>query len=309
MANIGDVAILFKSHEEITGRENFQAQIQVANGDLDRIIGGYDFDREMQLRCGLNNCNQLHQRGYVISTKQGVETICGNVCGARELGVDFTEMVARFTARVDEQKRRQSIQELQQSAEVSLARCHALKRAVDSVYPALAEIRSALRRDTDINRATELLIREGGRVRVRQELTAAEQQLATDTKQRANLVTIATVQGINALRDYPKAANTIEHDLLATIQELQKLDAASVKGRALTAITTKINAFPSAFAFLDQFLEDAAAFLTPQNFGNLEHIAYMGSVKNHKLGPILHKVIYRFYQREYAARPANHAAP
>lgn len=298
MATIGDVAILFKSHEEITGRANFLAQIQVATGDLDRIIGGYDFEREMQLRCGLNNCNQLHQRGYVIATKQGLETVCGNVCGARELGVDFTEMVARFTARVDEQKRRQTIQELQENAEASLAQCNDLKRAVDAVYPALAEIRSELRRDTDINRSVELLIREGGRVRVLQELTAAERELAAGTKQRANLQTIATIQGIHALRDYPKAANVVENDLLQTIKGLQKLDAASVKGRTLLEYTAKINGFPASFAFVNQFLEDAAAFLTPQNFGSLQKIARMGAVKEHKLAPILHKIIHRFYSLE-----------
>ncbi|MDH1522552.1 hypothetical protein [Achromobacter mucicolens] len=294
MATIGDVAILFKSYEEITGRESFQAQIQVANGDLDRIIGGYDFEREMQLRCGLNNCNQLHQRGYVIATKHGVETVCGNVCGARELGVDFTEMVARFTARVDEQKRRQTIQELQENAEASLAQCNALKRAVDAVYPALAEIRSELRRDTDINRSVELLIREGGRVRVVQQLTAAERELAVGTKQRANLQTIATIEGIHALRDYPKAANVVD-ELLKTTKELQTLDATSVKGRKLSEYTAKINGFPASLAFLNQFLEDASAFLTPHNFGSMGKIAKMGAVKEHKLAPILQKIIHRFY--------------
>lgn len=308
MATIGDVAILFKSHEEIIGRQNFLPQIQVADGDLDRIIGGYDFDREMQLRCGLNNCNQLHQRGYVIATKQGVETVCGNVCGARELGVDFTEMVARFTARVDEQNRQQSIQELQANASAYLEQCNALKRAVDAVYPALAEIRSAFRRDADINRAVELLMREGGRVRVHEELTEAQRQLAAETKQRANLQTIATVEGIDALRDYPRAANVLEHDLLATIKDVQKLDATSIKGRALNAMTAKITAFPASFTFLRQFLDDARTFLTTQNFMRLEKISKMGAVKEHKLVPILQKIAYRFYEREFAERQANRPA-
>ncbi|WP_417219068.1 hypothetical protein [Achromobacter spanius] len=302
------MAILFKSHEEIIGRENFQPQILVSNGDLDRIIGGYDFDPAMQLRCGLNNCNQLHQRGYVIATKQGVETVCGNVCGARELGVDFTEMAARFTTQVDEQKRQQSIHELQQNAHAYLEQCSAIKAKLDAVYPALSEIRSSLRRDAEINRAVDLVIREGGRIRVHEELSAAQRANAAATKQRANLQTIGTIQGVNALRDYPKAANVIENELLATIKEIQKLDPATTRGRVLNAIAAKINAFPAALVFLKGFLDDTQELLTSQNFEHFEKIARMGAVKAHKLTPILEKIAYHFYEREFAERNSKRPA-
>ncbi|MGQ0526265.1 MAG: hypothetical protein ACT4P8_21705 [Betaproteobacteria bacterium] len=57
---------------------------------LDSIIGRYIFKEK--IRCGLSNCHTLHAKGYIASTKDGLETNIGKDCGKTYFGVDFETM-------------------------------------------------------------------------------------------------------------------------------------------------------------------------------------------------------------------------
>lgn len=286
--------ILFKTHEEILQRERFHANLQVEKGQLHRIVGGYDFDPDKKVICGLNSCNQPHQRGYVIATKAGDETICGNVCGERELGVEFEDMANRFVARVDIQNRQLTIRKLQETANARIEQATALKKEVDAVYTPLQEIRQAFRTDRDIDRVLTSLMRDGGTIRVRQKKTEIQRGLANEIG-RANLQTIGIVRGIHALRDYALAANLIEKDVLGTISSVQQADVMELKAKALTELTSRINSLPAAITSVEKFISDARQFLTRETLYEIAKLKDMDGVREHKLAPILQKIAWRFY--------------
>nr|WP_313657425.1 hypothetical protein [Achromobacter ruhlandii] len=293
--NLDDQApVLFKNHDEILQRERFHASLQVDKGQLDRIVGGYDFDPDKKLLCGLNGCNQPHQRGYVIATKAGDETICGNVCGQRELGVEFEDMANRFVARVDIQNRQLTIRKLQETAAARIEQANALKKEVDLVYGPLQEIRQAFRTDRDLDRVLTGLMRDGGTIRVRQKKTEIQRGLANEIG-RENLETIGLVRGIHALRDYALAANLIDKDVLGTIKSVQQADVAEMKAKALTELTTQINGLPAAITSVEKFVSDAKLFLTRETLYEISKLKDMDGVREHKLTPILQKIAWRFY--------------
>lgn len=45
---------------------------------------------------GLSNCRTPHTRGYIICTKDGLETNIGHKCGKTYFGVDFEEQARQF---------------------------------------------------------------------------------------------------------------------------------------------------------------------------------------------------------------------
>lgn len=106
--------LLFTSKAEYESRQKYTAALQLAEGEVDCIVGKYELpaDRAHWARCGLNNCNTEHRLGYVIRAKDARETNIGQDCGRRELGVSFEEVEATFKRREDEAARRRTIETL-----------------------------------------------------------------------------------------------------------------------------------------------------------------------------------------------------
>ena len=58
--------------DEIIERAGFTSDLDPKQHELKAIIGRYAFLDK--LRCGLSSCHTLHNRGYIVVTKSGLET-------------------------------------------------------------------------------------------------------------------------------------------------------------------------------------------------------------------------------------------
>ncbi len=61
---------------------------------LEAIIGRYSFLDK--IKCGLSNCHTPHGRGYIVTTKAGLQTNIGKDCGKTYFGVDFETLPKKF---------------------------------------------------------------------------------------------------------------------------------------------------------------------------------------------------------------------
>ena len=82
------------SWNDILERPAFRVGIDPADHELKTIIGRYVFGDKVQ--CGLSNCRTPHAKGYVVITKDGLETNIGKDCGSRYFGIDFEEQARQF---------------------------------------------------------------------------------------------------------------------------------------------------------------------------------------------------------------------
>jgi hypothetical protein len=91
--------------EDICTRPGFTGNLNPAKHQLASIIGRYVFG--FVIRCGLSNCHTPHTRGYIVTTKDGLETNIGKDCGKVYFGVDFEEQARQFDRDMTDQENRE----------------------------------------------------------------------------------------------------------------------------------------------------------------------------------------------------------
>jgi len=100
----------FDHPDQWRSRPGWREKINLSEHNLARIVGGYNLAKEHWQHCGL--CNTLHGKGYVVGTKEGLETQIGKDCGQRHLGAVFEELERRFTIALEAQDRMQRLRDL-----------------------------------------------------------------------------------------------------------------------------------------------------------------------------------------------------
>lgn len=281
----------FQNIAEIENRPGYVASLTVTEGDLSHLVGGYRFRPDEEARCGLNGCNQPHQKGFVIATKDGSETVCGSVCGGKNFGMDFRDMEAKFFATAAQVTMQQSIADLKAGAGAWLERVSQLHADLMLVYGPLQKVRHQFRQERTADRLLTTLIREGGTIKRQRELTKRERDIMGNPKVRFTSETVATVRGVSALNDYARIANVLEKDLRGTIGEVQRLDdIQAVKGARLTAYSSAIQRMPNLAKEVGDFVKVARDFLTPDNLLALMRIQEMDQASATKLAPVFKRI-------------------
>jgi len=87
--------VRIESWDDVLSRPGFIENLDPSKYSLDAIIGRYVF--KYKVKCGFSNCHTPHNRGFIITTKEGAETNIGKDCGSREFGVDFDAMFKKFS--------------------------------------------------------------------------------------------------------------------------------------------------------------------------------------------------------------------
>jgi hypothetical protein len=93
--------------DDVIGRPGFRGDLDPKKHELGSIIGRYLFGDKV--RCGLSDCHTLHTRGYLVTTKDGLETNIGKDCGSKYFGVDFDEQAKRFERDLEEKDFREHL--------------------------------------------------------------------------------------------------------------------------------------------------------------------------------------------------------
>ncbi|UIF85830.1 hypothetical protein [Cupriavidus sp. UYPR2.512] len=95
------------SWEQVLERPGFNDNLNPAQHELRAIIGRYVF--KDKILCGLSSCHTPHNRGYLVVTKDGLETNLGKDCGRNHFGVDFNDMSRQFERDMTEKENRETL--------------------------------------------------------------------------------------------------------------------------------------------------------------------------------------------------------
>ena len=292
----------FPSAAEIEKRLTFVAQLSLAEGELSHIVGAYHVPADQPIRCGLNRCNQPHQKGFLIANKAGQETICGNMCGRRKLGLVFKELASRFQATANEAMLQEKLADLRQNANEKLDTVSRLERELKLVYGPLKEIRQQFRQERTADRLITVLMRQGGAITRQRELSQRERDISGNSKVRFATESIGFVRSVAVLDSYPRIANLLANDLRGKIEEVQRLDAVSdIRGRKLSGYASAIQRMPGIEEEVSLFLKNAGDFLQPANFEELTKLLVMDQANARRLQPILDKIRIHFGTRSTPA--------
>lgn len=82
------------SWDDILIRPTFKVGLDPDKHELKSIIGRYVF--RDQVPCGLSSCRKPHNKGYVVTTKDSLETNIGKDCGSKYFGIDFDLQAKQF---------------------------------------------------------------------------------------------------------------------------------------------------------------------------------------------------------------------
>ncbi|MBD8565438.1 hypothetical protein IFU01_14330 [Oxalobacteraceae sp. CFBP 8763] len=164
------------SWEDVTGRIGFRENLDPKEHELGSIIGRYLFGDKV--RCGLSDCHTPHTRGYLVTTKTGLETNIGKDCGSKYFGVDFTDQARQFERDIAEKDYRESLWTLRIALEAIEDRIETLRGGEDGarwVHKQLSILRNPSRIPVAITRTLDQMVRQkSGQLTVAREATELE---------------------------------------------------------------------------------------------------------------------------------------
>lgn len=99
--------VRIESWDDVISNPGYADTINPDNVELDAVIGRY-IEREKKI-CGLSICRTRHNRGYLVSTKDGRTTNIGKDCGKKHFGVEFETMARILDQEVESQDNRERI--------------------------------------------------------------------------------------------------------------------------------------------------------------------------------------------------------
>ena len=273
--------ILFKSADEFGLRPGYSLALTVARTELDRIVGKFSFSKEHQLQCGLNRCNNWHQNGYVIRTKDGRETHCGKDCGKREFGVEFKEVEATFRRKLEDQERREWLNSVLSERDALIAKVATLLAGLESVSAQIRDITSRLAKEQQLDSALYNAVRAGGAIR-RELVVDAETAsvMGLTGSQRYQFETVATLAGVEALERashsnrpaIEDAATRLRSLVLPDLKQLSAGSLSNLNPRQRKNRARQIEAHHQAIARAEEMLASGQRFVAPQNLPRLAQL-------------------------------------
>lgn len=92
------LVVAIHTPDDLNARPAYCARLDPKSSVLAEVLAEYRFKHDYP--CGLSNCRQAHQTGYLVVTTDGIETNVGNVCGKKIFGDNFSIKVNEQARRV-----------------------------------------------------------------------------------------------------------------------------------------------------------------------------------------------------------------
>lgn len=255
--------IQFQSPHEFQGREHYVDALSCDVADLDYIVGKYGFSEKQQLQCGLNGCNHWHWHGFVIATKSGKETHCGQYCGAKAFGISWDELHAKFKKQEETRDRLQALQDIKSQADADLIRC---KNLYEQCEPLSKRVQSTLKqiaREPLLNDQFDFTMRSDGRIFGEEERSAF---MAGETgRGGSNMVVLTTIEGREAVKLCEKILSTLNYKVNQPLKELQNLQLEGLTPQQIKDALASLKELTSTMNEAENFVRQAVRFLDPRN--------------------------------------------
>jgi hypothetical protein len=164
------------SWDDVLSRPGFRNDLDPKRHELGSIIGRYLFGDKV--RCGLSDCHTLHTRGYLVTTKDGLETNIGKDCGSKYFGVDFDEQAKRFERDLEEKDFREHLWTLRFGLDELEQRIEAMRGGdygAQWVHKNVTALRNPAKVPVTVTRAFDQMVRQqSGRLTVSRQATEQE---------------------------------------------------------------------------------------------------------------------------------------
>lgn len=266
--------IQFESQRQFEELPGYSESLECTTEDLDRIVGKYSWDQHRALRCGLNHCNRLHWHGYVIASKGGRMTHCGQDCGAREFGVQFEDVEASYRLAEEDALRAANIAEALRQRNELLAKAEAVEAAVIVKVAAIRAIVSTVEADPALTKALGEALRTDGRI---QQVIMLDRDTRAAMGQKPKdefIVTdIGRIDAANAVRQQRDIGGHVRADAIWPLRQLTAESLEGLSRKALTSKSSEITAARQAIQDGERFVDLAVRFLAPSNMHELAKLA------------------------------------
>jgi hypothetical protein len=278
--------IAFKTKNEFQERPNYQANLSCDATELDYIVGKYHFGKEHEFQCGLNHCNQWHQIGFVIATKSGTETHCGQKCGANSFGVTWDEVEADFKKQEEAMNRLASLQSIQDEANTTLKRCAELSTKCEPLAIKIQRISQEISTESAFKRALDETIKLGGQIFGKAEQSEFMSDGANET------VVIATIDGGEAVSTSASIMRTLKYQVQRPLNELLSKDLQALTDKEIKTELATLKNYTATLTHAEAYIGQATRFTAANNLKKIELLIDQlpKNSRNHRVRRIATKI-------------------
>ena len=255
--------IAFKTKNEFQERPNYQANLSCKADELDYIVGKYHFSKEDAFQCGLNHCNQWHQIGFVIATKDGTETHCGQKCGANAFGVTWEEVEAVFKKQEEAMNRRASLQRIHDESNSILKRCADLYTKSEPLVIRVQKIIQEISTEQTFKNELDKTIKLGGQIFGK----APQSEFMSEGNKT---ILIATINGGGAMSLSTNILRILKFQIQQPLKDLIEKNVQTLSDNEIKEHLSAIRNYESILNDAEQFIGQARSFLEVKNLQKIE---------------------------------------
>lgn len=258
--------IRFEHPDEWQGRSAFRWSLTVTEHDLSHFVGGYNLPKELYQRCGLSHggkpCNQEHGHGFVVATKEGLETQVGKDCGLRHLGAKFEELEGLFTAAVKTEDVMKRLRELTSRQGELLLRAKQAILDCDRASAAVSEVKHRIGREPALADVFKHALTSDGSVYAEVRVSDREYE---DTRKRYRREVFGRIDGIAAATEKSPKAD-IQAVVLPLVYSLTAERLVGLSGKKLEAKSKEVDDAERVLIEADAFVALCRRFRSRRNW-------------------------------------------
>jgi hypothetical protein len=276
-------AIEFKSWEEIIARPDYRTDVHPGNAKLDTIIGWYTL---RDIRCGLQDCHQVHGMGLVVRTSDGRETNIGHNCGETHFQATFRTLRNRLNQEKTVRFRRQQVRDIQGRREQLQERVQQLRdmpHGADWLNKSLTNFRNAYPKGL-VRRLSDRAQRGDNVVTASRERTSAQiddLMAFNDSLRREDLryedVPVGRLEGLEIFQR--SIRDIVIFELEQRLQELGEIDVLLLSGNELRAWAAWVGHVDTLIAEAEELINEGQLFFMPNNLRLFERLPLATSEK------------------------------
>ncbi|NHV25855.1 hypothetical protein [Burkholderia sp. D-99] len=264
--------IHFSSRDEFEVRPNYVAALRCVHDDLDYIVGKYGFSKDKQLQCGLNGCNHWHQHGFIVATKSGLETHCGQDCGQREFGVVWDELTAEFERQTKAETRRKLIEDMLKDRDELLSHAREMQTRLSGACRQIRVVLDEVAKESAFSSALDRVLMDGGRIMVAVKIDKGIGAAPGQRGANANIATIGVVRGVDAVAKCQTVGSSFEWQVVRPLLSLTADSVEAMSDKEIATSVIKMRDFRTELQAANAFLASAAQFLSIDNLTAFERL-------------------------------------
>ncbi len=282
--------IQLESWDDVVSRPAYAEEIDPTIEHLVEILAAYTF-RDEEIRCGLKDCHQPHDHGFLVETSKGNETNIGRICGRNIFGAEFTVLANRFQESQRIRTYKQAINSILERRDHILKRVEELKTqpyGANWLYRAIRNFREkypaeVVQNVTDRAKRGETAV-ESVRERTKEEIGLA---MAANPGARRDALLFETVV-VGKLRGLEIFVTNIRDLLIGKVEkrfrEIDTIDSDTVRRNQLRDLyqwTTQVDDILAEAEFL---IGDGELFFDGDNLALLKYLPMSDQARQELVG-------------------------